>query len=71
LRAYFVQRRPLREIAAQFGYTDDTLRQVIHEFRCQCRAGTPPLCSRPRSTDARRESPCRPPRDPRSLTDAA
>jgi hypothetical protein len=44
LRAYFVQRRPLQEIATQFGYTYDTLRQMIHEFRSQCRAGTPPLC---------------------------
>jgi hypothetical protein len=46
LRAYFVQRRPLQEIATQFGYTYDTLRQMIHEFRSQCRAGTPPfVCS--------------------------
>lgn len=53
LRAYFLQRRPLREIAAQYGYTYDSLRQVIHEFRCQCRSGSPPLCSRPRNTDVR------------------
>jgi transposase-like protein len=50
LRAYFVQRRPLQEIAAQFGYTSGTLRQVIHEFRMHCRSGTPPLFSPPRDT---------------------
>ena len=68
LRAYFVQQRPLREIATQFGYTYDTLRQVIHEFRIQCRAGTPPLCSRPRSTAVRLEPHRLAPRCPRSPT---
>ena len=32
LRAYFVQRRPLPEIAIQFGYTYDTLRQVADSY---------------------------------------
>ena len=40
LRAYFVQGCPLQEIATQFGYTYDTLRQVIHQFRTRCRSGT-------------------------------
>jgi hypothetical protein len=71
LRAYFVQQRPLREIATQFGYTYGTLRQVIHEFRSQCRAGTPPLCSRPRSTDVRPDPQRLVPRRPKSPTDAA
>jgi hypothetical protein len=42
LRASFVQERPLRASATPFGSTSDTLPQVIHEFRSQCRAGTPP-----------------------------
>src|SRR3954469_20741475 len=49
LRAYFVQRLPLQEIATRFGYTYDTLRQVIHPFRTRCRSGTPPPFSPPRT----------------------
>jgi hypothetical protein len=64
LRAYFVQRRPLLEIAAQFGYTYDTLRQVIHQFRAQCRSGAAPLFSPPRAPDARPEPPRPSPRCP-------
>ena len=68
LRAYFVQRRPLQEIATQFGYTYDTLRQMIHEFRCQCRAGTPPLCLQPPGTAVRPEPRRLAPRRPKSPT---
>ena len=71
LRAYFVPRRPLREIATPFGFTSDTLRQVIPEFRNQCRAGPPPLCSRPRSTDVRPDPQRLVPRRHKSPTDAA
>jgi hypothetical protein len=62
LRAYFVQRRPLQEIATQFGYTYDTLRQVVHQFRSQCRSGAAPLFSPPRAPDVR---PAPPPPRPR------
>lgn len=68
LRAYFLQRRPLREIADQYGYTYDTLRQVIHQFRCQCRSGSPPLCSRPRDSDVRPGTRRLHPRPLKSLT---
>ena len=68
LRAYFVQRRPLQEIATQFGYTYDTLRQVIHQFRTQCRSGSPPLFSPPRAPDARPKPPRPSPRCPRRPT---
>ena len=68
LRAYFVQRRPLQEIATQFGYTYDTLRQVIHQFRTQCRSGSPPLFSPPRAPDARPKTPRPSPRCPRRPT---
>jgi hypothetical protein len=37
LRAYFVERRPLQQIAQEFGYTYNTLRDVIADFRAQCR----------------------------------
>lgn len=37
LRAYFVERRPLNQIAQEFGYTYNTLRGVIADFRTQCR----------------------------------
>ena len=71
LRAYFVQRRPLQEIAAQFGYTYDTLRQVIHQFRTQFRSGQTPLFSAPRAPDDRPEPPRPSPRGPRRPTEDA
>jgi hypothetical protein len=37
LRAYFVERRPLGEIAQQFGYRYTALRDLIYNFRAQCR----------------------------------
>ena len=71
LRAYFVQRRPLQEIAAQFGYTYDTLRQVIHQFRTQFRSGQTPLFSPPRAPDDRPAPPRPSPRGPRRPTEDA
>jgi hypothetical protein len=37
LRADVVERRPLGEIAQQFGYRDTALRDLISNFRAQCR----------------------------------
>jgi hypothetical protein len=71
LRAYFVQQRPLQEIATQFGYTYDSLRQVVHQFRTQCRSGTPPLFSRHRARDVRLKPPRLGPIRPRWPTDNA
>ena len=71
LRAYFLQRRPLPEIATQFGYTYDTLRQVIHQFRTQFRSGQTPLFSPPRAPDDRPEPPRPSPRGPRRPTEDA
>lgn len=52
LRAYFVERRPLKEIAQHSGYSYNTLRDVICDFRAQCRAGrVPPFSRAPRSGD--------------------
>lgn len=37
LRAYFVERRPLGEIAQRFGYRYTALRDLIYHFRARCR----------------------------------
>ena len=47
LRAYFVERRPLKPIAQEFGYTYNTLRGVIADFRAQCRQDQIPPFSWP------------------------
>jgi hypothetical protein len=46
LRAYFTERRPLKDIAQQFGYSYHTLRDVICDFRTQCRHDRVPPFSR-------------------------
>jgi hypothetical protein len=52
LRAYFVERRPLDEIASQFGLTYDTLRSLVRDFRADRREGIePPFSRRPASGD--------------------
>ncbi len=44
LRAFFVDGRPLADIAAQFGYKPDALKAMISKFRAQHRSGrTPPF----------------------------
>jgi hypothetical protein len=55
LRAVFLDRRPLTEIARQFGYRYGTLRNLVAQFRAQCRTGRIPPFSRPRLTDAPKE----------------
>lgn len=42
LRAFFVDHRPLPEIATAFGYSYGALRNLVTEFRGQCRAGQVP-----------------------------
>jgi hypothetical protein len=46
LRAYFVERRPLEDIARRSGYSYNTLRDVICDFRAQCRDDRVPPFSR-------------------------
>jgi hypothetical protein len=46
LRAYVVERRPLKEIAQQSGYSYNTLRDVIGDFRARCREDRIPPFSR-------------------------
>jgi hypothetical protein len=52
LRAFFLERRPLPEIAAAFGYSYGTLRNLVADFRAQCRDGQAPPFSPPRPADA-------------------
>ncbi|MEA2630878.1 MAG: hypothetical protein QOE66_1097, partial [Chloroflexota bacterium] len=46
LRAYFVERRPLKQFAQQSGYTYNTPRGVIGDFRARCREDQVPPFSR-------------------------
>ena len=52
LRACFLDRRPLPDIARQFGFAHGTLRNLVARFRGQCRAGDePPFLFRRRADD--------------------
>lgn len=42
LRAFFVERRPLPDIALQFGFAHGTLRNLVSHFRARCQADQPP-----------------------------
>jgi DNA-directed RNA polymerase specialized sigma24 family protein len=42
LRAVCVEGLPQKEVAHRFGYTHDSLRQLLRQFRAACRAGEPP-----------------------------
>lgn len=54
LRAFFVERRPLGDIAQRFGYRCCSLRSMISRFRAQLEAGeVPPFLPR------RVRGPCR------------
>jgi hypothetical protein len=55
LRAVFLDHRPLTEVARQFGYLHGTLRNLVAQFRAQCRTGRIPPFSPPRPTDAPKE----------------
>ena len=67
LRAYFVERRPLKEIAQQSGYSYNTLRDVIGDFRARCREDrVPPFSRYPDRGDRNLTARSRPsPRKPR------
>jgi DNA-directed RNA polymerase specialized sigma24 family protein len=55
LRAVIVEGLPQKEVAGRFGYTHDSLRQLLRNFRASCRAGEPPPFSSRRAWDARQE----------------
>ena len=45
VRAFFLERRPLPDIARQFGFAHGTLRNLVCQFRAGYRAGRVPLFS--------------------------
>lgn len=48
LRAFFVDHEPLIDIAQRLGYRYGSLRNLVHEFRAQCRRGqVPPFFNHP------------------------
>lgn len=54
LRAYFVERCPLDEIARRSGYSYNTLRDILCDFRARCREDqVPPFSSPPGWADRR------------------
>jgi hypothetical protein len=56
LRAVFLDHRPLTEVAQRFGYRYGTLRNLVAQFRAQCRTGQIPPFSPLRLTDAPKEA---------------
>ena len=42
LRAFFLEHRPLPEVARAFGYSYGSLRNLVADFRAQCQAGSLP-----------------------------
>jgi DNA-directed RNA polymerase specialized sigma24 family protein len=42
LRAVFVDHQPQTEVAERFGYTYNTMRRLVSDFRAQCRANHVP-----------------------------
>ena len=42
LRAVFVDELPQNEVAARFGFTHGSMRQLVHGFRAAMRSGSPP-----------------------------
>jgi hypothetical protein len=51
LRAFFLDRRPLPDIARQFGFAHGTLRNLVCQFRARCQAGHLPPFSLHRRAD--------------------
>jgi hypothetical protein len=42
LRAVFCDGLSQQEVATRFGYSYDAFRQLVHQFRRRCAAGSPP-----------------------------
>jgi hypothetical protein len=57
LRAVFVENQPQVEVAKRFGYTYNTLRRLVSDFRAQCRADQAPPFSLPHLVGALPVSP--------------
>lgn len=71
LRAVFVDGLPQNVAAVRFGYSPDAFRQLVHQFRQDVAAGTPPPFSSPNDADGHPVLPSHrlgSPTPPRSLT---
>jgi hypothetical protein len=69
LRAFFLERRPLPEIARQFGFAHGTLRNLVCQFRARCQADrVPPFSLHRRADDPALPTPTTPQRVPKSQT---
>jgi hypothetical protein len=67
LRAFFLDRRPLPDIARQFGFAHGTLRNLVSQFRARCQAGhVPPFSLHLRADAPARPTPSTPDRAPKS-----
>jgi hypothetical protein len=67
LRAVFVAHQPLPQVARQFGYGYGSLRNLVTDFRAQCRAGqAPPFSPRPVADGPAAVGPARRPRGRKS-----
>jgi hypothetical protein len=53
LQAFFVEGRPLAEIAEQYGYKLASLKVMVGQFRAQCSRGRIPPFSSPTAADDR------------------
>lgn len=51
LRAVFIDGLSQKDAAGRFGYSYDAFRQLVHQFRQNCAAGTPPPFSLPTNAD--------------------
>jgi hypothetical protein len=61
LRAVFVDGQPQIEVAQHFGYTYNTMRRLVSDFRAQYRTGQVPPFSLPRHMDDLLDNPVRRP----------
>ncbi len=67
LRAVFLDRRPLPDIARQFGFAHGTLRNLVCQFRARCEAGhVPPFSPNRRAGDPAAPASTTPQRVPKS-----
>jgi hypothetical protein len=67
LRAFFLDRRPLPDIARQFGFAHGTLRNLVSQFRGRCQADrVPPFSLHLRADDLAGPAPTTPHRGPKS-----
>ena len=64
LRAVFIDGLSQKDAAERFGYTHDAFRQLVHQFRRDCAAGTPPPFSPLMAADDPRGRPSRHPHGP-------